>query len=342
MPLWSVLPALQQATLQALSQEAADPRAAADRRQGEAVLREVLSRAFVEADPRGSGLIQPGEQLTQLLFAVAAQLTSLMVGATALSREGTAGGRGCWQMLWAQQLPGDVCGWTYGWTYGDAWQPAAALKDIPRHMAGCCNTTLPPAAVWHSLTGYGSRASSASTTPPASVSASPVRQHYSNGRQPSQHHHQQPSPWLAVQQPQQQQQVISSRHMQVPQQLHLQQPAAAAPKSNSTPPTPGAALAEQHSIGDSTAMADVVIMDAEGGVLHYQAPVEHAAAAACQGRVPVGAGAGGMRVYGPDTSRNSLTSMGGVTPQQGLTPGEHSCEAAKWAGLVVPLVCSLL
>lgn len=38
---------------------------------------------------QGTGLIQPGEQLTQLLFAAAAQLTSMMVGATSLSREGT-------------------------------------------------------------------------------------------------------------------------------------------------------------------------------------------------------------------------------------------------------------
>lgn len=80
---------LQEATLQTLLQEAADPQAAADKQQGQAVLREVLSRAFLEADPQATGLIQPGEQLTQLLFAAAAQLTSMLVGATVVSREGT-------------------------------------------------------------------------------------------------------------------------------------------------------------------------------------------------------------------------------------------------------------
>lgn len=40
---------------------------------------------------QGTGLIQPGEQLTQLLLAAAAQLTSLMVGAIPLSRENTGG-----------------------------------------------------------------------------------------------------------------------------------------------------------------------------------------------------------------------------------------------------------
>lgn len=41
---------------------------------------------------QGTGLIQPGEQLTQLLLAAAAQLTSLMVGAIPLSRENTGAG----------------------------------------------------------------------------------------------------------------------------------------------------------------------------------------------------------------------------------------------------------
>ena len=44
---------------------------------------------MLEADPQSTGLIQPGWQLTQLLFAAATQLTSIMVGATAVSREGT-------------------------------------------------------------------------------------------------------------------------------------------------------------------------------------------------------------------------------------------------------------
>jgi hypothetical protein len=94
---------LQEATLQTFYQEAADPQAAADKQQGEAVLREVLSRAFLEADPQSTGLIQPGEQLTQLLFAAAAQLTSIMVGATAVSREGTG-----------EQLCGRYLGWQWG------------------------------------------------------------------------------------------------------------------------------------------------------------------------------------------------------------------------------------
>lgn len=53
------------------------------------MLRDVLAQAFTEADPQGSGLIQPGEQLTQLLLAAAAHLTSIMVGVAPLSREGT-------------------------------------------------------------------------------------------------------------------------------------------------------------------------------------------------------------------------------------------------------------
>jgi hypothetical protein len=82
-------PPLQEASLSSLSAEACDPRAAADSQQGSAVLRDVLAQAFAEADLQGSGLIQPGEQLTQLLFAAAAHLTSVMVGTAPLSREDT-------------------------------------------------------------------------------------------------------------------------------------------------------------------------------------------------------------------------------------------------------------
>lgn len=42
----------QETTLQGLSGEASDPQAAAARQQGCAVLRDVLSRAFAEADPQ--------------------------------------------------------------------------------------------------------------------------------------------------------------------------------------------------------------------------------------------------------------------------------------------------
>ena len=87
---------LQETTLQALTAEANDLQAVAASDAGCSVLRQVLSRAFLEADPQHSGLIQPGEQLVQLLFAAAAQLTSVMVGAAAaagtFSREGTATG----------------------------------------------------------------------------------------------------------------------------------------------------------------------------------------------------------------------------------------------------------
>jgi hypothetical protein len=58
-------------------------------------------------------------------------------------------------------------------------------------------------------------------------------------------------------------------------------------------------------------MATVVEVDNEGALLHYQAPVEHAAAAACLGWVPGCGVAGGMLVYGPGDS----------AAQQGLAPG---------------------
>lgn len=134
--------AAQEATLQTLAQEASDPRAAADRQQGEALLREVLSRAFVEADPCGSGLIQPGEQLTQLLFAVAAQLTSLMVGATALSREGTTGGPCC--CCWQQQpcaQPGCVQVLTGMGAWHMSWQ-LAGVRSRPISNRGLCLVAL--------------------------------------------------------------------------------------------------------------------------------------------------------------------------------------------------------
>lgn len=85
-----------------------------------------------------------------------------------------------------------------------------------------------------------------------------------------------------------------------------------------------------HSLS-SAALADVVIMDDEGAMLHYQAPVEHAAAAAAQWRVPVGSiGSGGLRVYAPHSrgsqrsSRHSFNSgSGSLQPnqQQQLAPG---------------------
>jgi len=82
---------LQESALQGLVEEADDPRAAALTQQASAVLREVLTRAFLEADPHGTGLIQPGEQLMQLLFAAAAQLTSILVGAAPSLQEGVPG-----------------------------------------------------------------------------------------------------------------------------------------------------------------------------------------------------------------------------------------------------------
>lgn len=85
---------LQEATLQGLVEEADDPRAAALTQQASSVLREVLTRAFLEADSQGTGLIQPGEQLMQLLFAAAAQLTSILVGAAPSLQEGVPGGCG--------------------------------------------------------------------------------------------------------------------------------------------------------------------------------------------------------------------------------------------------------
>lgn len=84
---------LQEATLQSLAEEAADPQACADSQQGCAVLREVLTCAFLEADPHSTGVIKPGEQLMQLLFVCAAQLTTVMIGGGgSMSRENTAGG----------------------------------------------------------------------------------------------------------------------------------------------------------------------------------------------------------------------------------------------------------
>lgn len=74
-------------------------------------------------------------------------------------------------------------------------------------------------------------------------------------------------------------------------------------------------------------MADVLIMDHEGGMLHYQAPVDQAAAAACQGRVPACGNAGGaMHVYAPTrpsatSSRTSMHSAVGGVQQHGLAPG---------------------
>lgn len=83
-------PCLQEATLQSLAEEAADPQHTAHQQQGCAVLREILTRAFAEADPQNTGLVRPGQGLMQLLFAAAAQLTSVMVGATPLlSHEAT-------------------------------------------------------------------------------------------------------------------------------------------------------------------------------------------------------------------------------------------------------------
>jgi hypothetical protein len=115
---------------------------------------------------------------------------------------------------------------------------------------------------------------------------------------------------------------------------------AAAP-SNSVPPMPGAQLpSTAPGAGFNPGMADIVIMDGEGGILHYQTSIEQAAAAACTGRVPVGStGSGALRVYGPQpgsrgtTSRQSLNSSGGSIPQQGLTQGMHlvagCCTVAK-------------
>lgn len=62
---------------------------------------------------QGTGLIQPGEQLTQLLLAAAAQLTSLMVGAIPLSRENTGGGTWKQRQLllvrWQRSVLSHVC-----------------------------------------------------------------------------------------------------------------------------------------------------------------------------------------------------------------------------------------
>lgn len=77
-------------------------------------------------------------------------------------------------------------------------------------------------------------------------------------------------------------------------------------------------------------MADVLIMDKEGGVLHYQTSVDQAAAAACMGRAPVAPlGGGELHVYEPHASRGnsrqSLNSSGSGNQQQqqqGLAPGE--------------------
>lgn len=81
-------------------------------------------------------------------------------------------------------------------------------------------------------------------------------------------------------------------------------------------------------------MADVVIMDSEGGVLHYQTSVEEAAAAACQGRTPNGAagssgigsaGGRGVTLYAPPHASSGVGGAGEAsTPRQHLAPGENA------------------
>lgn len=72
---------LKQATPQSLAAEQADPAAQAAVQQRMRMLSNVLQRAFVEADPRGTGVLKPGEQFKQLLFSVAAALTAIIIGA---------------------------------------------------------------------------------------------------------------------------------------------------------------------------------------------------------------------------------------------------------------------
>jgi hypothetical protein len=171
-----------------------------------------------------------------------------------------------------------------------------------------------------------SRASSVSTTPGRSLSPFHLQQ-TTDRNTAFTNHYQQPLPAASAfplaPSPQQQQQ--------------QQQGQAVTPgPSAGVSPSPGATLGDMtslkamHSVS-SAALADVVIMDGEGGMLHYQAPVEHAAAAAAQGRVPVGSiGSGGLRVYAPHgrasqrSSRHSLNSgSGSLQPhqQQQLAPG---------------------
>lgn len=100
-------------------------------------------------------------------------------------------------------------------------------------------------------------------------------------------------------------------------------------------------LEAMDSIGGSCALADVVIVDSEGGLLHYQAPVDQAAAAACHGRAP-------LAVYAPTTTNHQRpsqhnSSRGGSMQHSaaggGLAPG--GCGLAE-ALFIAVLRCALL
>jgi hypothetical protein len=193
-----------------------------------------------------------------------------------------------------------------------------ATHVFKRHNPAC------PGCLFAAL--GSSRASSVSTTPARSLS--PFHLQQTTNRNTASHNQQQ----------QQQQVPAASAFPPPPQQQQQQHPQAVTPGLGAgVSPSPGTTTLETMTSLEAmrsmcSALADVVIMDGEGAMLHYQAPVEHAAAAAAQGRVPVGSiGSGGLHVYAPHSrgsqrsSRHSFTSgSGSLQPHQQpeqLAPG---------------------